>query len=60
MLTVEELLNGKQLDYPRTAGINVTTKAAPRVVREDAQELHLFWDQPHQAASPKTQKKKRR
>jgi DNA modification methylase len=30
LLTVEELLGGKGIDYPRTGGINVTTKAAPR------------------------------
>src|ERR1041385_908762 len=29
--TVAELLDGKGIDYPRTAGVNVTLKAAPRV-----------------------------
>lgn len=31
LLTVGELLAGKGIDYPRTAGANVTLKAAPRV-----------------------------
>jgi DNA modification methylase len=34
ILTVAELLAGAKIDYPRTAGINVTTKAAPRVLEE--------------------------
>jgi hypothetical protein len=31
LLTVADLLAGKGIDYPRTAGANVTLKAAPRV-----------------------------
>jgi hypothetical protein len=31
LLTVKDLLDGKGIDYPRTAGANVTLKAAPRV-----------------------------
>lgn len=30
LLTVAELLEGKGIDYPRTAGVNKTLKAAPR------------------------------
>lgn len=36
LLTVEELLEGKQIDMPRTAGANRTFKAAPRVTRKAA------------------------
>jgi len=58
MLTVEELLSGKGIDYPRTAGVNVTLKAAPRVQETDADPLHLF----DEDAPPKarTRKKKKR
>src|ERR1041384_3333782 len=45
LLTVGELLSGKTIDYPRTAGVNVTMKAAPRIVREDAELLHLPLDE---------------
>jgi len=62
LLTIEEILSGKIVDYPRTAGINVTTKAAPRVTVKDAHELHLF-EAPREviqkAPQPKTRKKKR-
>jgi DNA modification methylase len=57
MLTVEELLSGKGIDYPRTAGVNVTLKAAPRVQEADAEQPHLFDDAPD--AKPKARKKKR-
>jgi DNA modification methylase len=45
LLTVGELLNGKGIDYPRTAGVNITLKAAPQLVREDAELLHLPFDE---------------
>lgn len=31
LLTVGEILDGRQINAPRTAGINVTYKAAPKV-----------------------------
>ncbi|MGH7703622.1 MAG: DNA methyltransferase, partial [Gemmatimonadales bacterium] len=46
LLTVGELLDGKGIDYPRTAGVNQTFKAAPKAQREDAVALHLPFDQP--------------
>jgi hypothetical protein len=30
ILTIEELLAGKRIDYPRAQGVNVTFKQAPR------------------------------
>jgi DNA modification methylase len=42
LLTVEDVLAGKGIDYPRTAGTNVTLKAAPRAVASVAEPLHLF------------------
>ncbi len=42
LISVEELLSGKGIDYPRTAGVNVTLRAAPAVVRKVAEPLHLF------------------
>jgi len=44
LLTVAELLNGKGIDYPRTAGVNVTTKAAPRA-QEDTTTPDLLGQQ---------------
>ena len=44
LLTVAELLGGKTIDYPRTAGINVTTKAAPRA-KEDTTTPDLLGQQ---------------
>jgi hypothetical protein len=61
LLTVAELLEGKGIDYPRTAGVNVTLKAAPRADVKDADELHLFSDaQLPLKAGPKAKKKKGR
>jgi DNA modification methylase len=61
LLTVEELLNGKTIDYPRTAGVNVTTKAAPRV-KEDAATTGLFGDKskPERVKPKKQPAKKQR
>lgn len=42
LITVAELLNGKGVDYPRTAGTNVTYKIAPRAVRKVAEAPDLF------------------
>ncbi len=41
LLTVADVLAGKGIDYPRTAGTNVTLKAAPPV-KEDASTPGLF------------------
>ncbi|MBA3340610.1 MAG: hypothetical protein H0W30_01275 [Gemmatimonadaceae bacterium] len=42
LLTVAELLEGKTIDYPRTAGINRTYKQAPRALRKVAEPQGLF------------------
>ena len=42
LLTVAELLAGKGIDYPRTAGINKTYKQAPRALRKVAEPKGLF------------------
>jgi site-specific DNA-methyltransferase (adenine-specific) len=34
ILTVEEVLKGKKIDYPHTAGVNVTFKKAPKAKRK--------------------------
>lgn len=42
LLTVADLLGGKGIDYPRTAGVNQTFKRASRVKKAAAQYLELF------------------
>lgn len=42
IITVEDLLTGKELDIPKTRGVNKTFKKAGRVVKEDAVEPGLF------------------
>lgn len=42
LFTVEELLTGATLDYPRTAGTNLTYKQAPKALRKVAESLTLF------------------
>jgi hypothetical protein len=42
LLTVGELLDGRTIDYPRTAGVNRTFKAAPKGVKKVAEQLHAF------------------
>jgi len=32
ILTIEELLNGKQIDYPHSEGVNVTFKKSPKAI----------------------------
>ena len=44
LFTVAELLEGKTIDYPRTAGINRTYKQAPRVIKKVAESPTLFDD----------------
>lgn len=41
LLTIDELLNGGRIDYPRTAGSNVTLKRAPKAARKSAEQLGL-------------------
>jgi DNA methylase/NACHT-associated inactive restriction endonuclease len=42
LLTVAELLEGKRIDYPQTAGVNQTYKQAPKAVRKVAEPKGLF------------------
>lgn len=42
LLTVADILDGKTIDYPRTAGVNQTYKQAPREVRKVAESPGLF------------------
>lgn len=46
LLTVAELLEGKGIDYPRTAGTNLTYKQAPRAIRKVAEPRTLFEPDP--------------
>jgi hypothetical protein len=43
-LTIDELLKGGRIDYPRTAGSNVTFKKAPNAKRKDSVQLGLDRD----------------
>jgi hypothetical protein len=42
LLTVREILEGRQIKAPRTAGTNVTYKPAPRVLRKVAEQRDVF------------------
>jgi hypothetical protein len=42
LLTVGELLAGKRIDYPQTAGINQTFKKAPKPKKGAAPSPELF------------------
>ena len=42
LLTVEELLGGKQTDAPRATGSNITYKAAPKSIKKVAEHQDLF------------------
>lgn len=46
LLTVADLLAGKGIDYPRTAGTNVTLKAAPRAREREAEVFELDFAAP--------------
>ena len=46
LLTVEDLLAGKGIDYPAVTGSNVTFKRAPREQKKVAEQLHLGDDSP--------------
>lgn len=41
LLTIAELLDGRGIDYPRTAGSNVTLKRAPRVKAGGGKQVEL-------------------
>jgi hypothetical protein len=42
ILTVGELLDGRSIDYPKTAGINQTFKRAPKAKRKETDSKTLF------------------
>jgi hypothetical protein len=42
MLTVAELLDGRGIDYPRTAGVNQTFKKAPKARKAEGGNKSLF------------------
>jgi hypothetical protein len=44
LLTIDELLKGGRIDYPRTQGSNVTFKKAPKAKRKDSEQLGLGRD----------------
>ena len=56
LLTVAELLAGKTVDSPKTAGVNQTYKQAPRQIKRDAEVLGLFDAHRADAAPPKKKK----
>lgn len=41
ILTVAELLDGKRIDYPPSAQVNVTFKKAPRAKAQEAEQMPL-------------------
>lgn len=42
LFTVAELLDGRGIDYPRTAGINKTFKRAPKARKKESENKGLF------------------
>lgn len=42
LLTVAELLDGKSVDYPKTAGVNQTYKQAPKHLKKVAEQKDAF------------------
>lgn len=58
LLTVAELLDEKGIDYPRTAGTNVTYKIAPRAARKVAESPSLFDDVPEPPKATRGRRKK--
>jgi hypothetical protein len=42
LLTIAELLEGKQIDAPQTAGTNITFKQAPRHLKKVAEQTDAF------------------
>lgn len=41
LLTVEDLMDGHGVDYPKTAGSNVTFKKAPKKTKKEAEQQDL-------------------
>jgi hypothetical protein len=41
LVTVAELLDGRQIDAPRLTGGNLTFKSAPKKKKKDAEQLSL-------------------
>lgn len=56
LLTVAEMLSGNGIDYPKTAGTNVTYRPAPRAALKVAEPVALFETEP---ASPKQSRRRR-
>jgi DNA modification methylase len=42
IITVGDILDGRQIDYPRTAGMNQTFKKAPRARKKESESKSLF------------------
>lgn len=57
LLTVAELLAGKQIDAPKTAGTNITYKQAPRALMKVA-ELPSIFDAPPEPPKPTKSRRK--
>lgn len=49
LLTVGELLEGKRIDYPQTAGVNRTYKQAPKA-KKVAEKIRTFFDRDEPAS----------
>ncbi len=62
LLTVGELLEGRSIDYPRTAGSNVTYRQAPRQERRVAEQPEMDLGEPAGApvSAPRPRKKRKR
>lgn len=59
LLTVADLLDGKGIDYPRTAGTNITYKAAPKAAAlKVAEQSGLFDAAPETPKPAKSRRKK--
>jgi len=58
LLTVSELLDGKRIDYPQTAGVNITYNQAPKVLKVAEQPRSLFDpDQTHPSAATRPRRR---
>jgi DNA modification methylase len=56
LLTVAEILAGKTVDYPKTAGVNQTYKQAPKAIRKVAEPLTLFESAPEDPTPRKSRR----
>jgi hypothetical protein len=45
IVTIEELLQGAEIDYPPAKHVDVTYKKAQRVQRKDAEQAQLEFDE---------------